>query len=47
MRDLEAGLGEVRVIEGSLKVMRSYALVSLNFLKKLKKIGGQAPNGTK
>lgn len=47
MKELESCLGEVREISGFLKVMRSYALVSLNFFKKLKKIGGQAPNGTK
>ncbi|GBP37476.1 Insulin-like receptor [Eumeta japonica] len=47
MSELESCLGEVRVIDGALKVTRSYALVSLGFFKKLRKIGGQTPNGTK
>ncbi|XP_013134628.1 PREDICTED: insulin-like receptor [Papilio polytes] len=37
---LESSLGEIREIDGSLKVVRSYPLVSLMFLKKLRRIGG-------
>ncbi|KAG6450517.1 hypothetical protein O3G_MSEX006612 [Manduca sexta] len=37
---LESALGEIKEIEGSLQVTRSYPLVSLMFLKKLEKIIG-------
>ncbi|CAH2050646.1 unnamed protein product, partial [Iphiclides podalirius] len=40
MAVLEASLGEVREITGSLKVTRAYPLVSLMFLKNLRRIGG-------
>ncbi|CAG4978004.1 unnamed protein product [Parnassius apollo] len=40
MAILEASLGEIREIDGSLKITRSYPLVSLMFLKNLRRIGG-------
>lgn len=45
MEELEENLGEIREIEGFLKVVRSHSLVSLSFLKKLRKIGGRDNNG--
>ncbi|XP_068626888.1 insulin receptor-like isoform X2 [Battus philenor] len=42
MAILEASLGEIREIDGSLKITRSYPLVSLMFLKNLRRIGGLA-----
>lgn len=41
VRELEEGLGAIQEITGSLKVARSYPLVSLNFLKSLKVIRGE------
>ncbi|XP_046978161.1 insulin receptor-like [Vanessa cardui] len=40
MAVLEAALGAIREIDGSLRVIRSYPLVSLMFLKSLRRIGG-------
>ncbi|XP_045769194.1 insulin receptor-like isoform X2 [Maniola jurtina] len=41
MAVLEQSLGEVREISGSLRVVRSYPLVSLMFLRSLRTIGGR------
>ncbi|XP_050666756.1 insulin-like receptor [Leptidea sinapis] len=41
MSVLENALGEIREIEGALRVVRSYPLVSLMFLKSLQRIGGR------
>ncbi|XP_038207553.1 insulin-like growth factor 1 receptor isoform X1 [Zerene cesonia] len=43
MTVLESTLGEIREITGALRVIRSYPLVSLMFLKNLQRIGG-GPN---
>lgn len=39
--ELEANLGQLEEITGYLKVRRSYALVSLSFLRKLRVIRGE------
>lgn len=40
MRELEKSLSAIEEIDGYLKVVRSFPLVSLNFLKNLKVIHG-------
>ncbi|XP_049874642.1 insulin-like peptide receptor isoform X2 [Pectinophora gossypiella] len=45
MAVLEAALGEIRVINGGLKVKRSTPLVSLMFLKKLERIAANDKKG--
>lgn len=45
VKELEEGLGLITDITGSLKVVRSYPLISLNFLKSLKRIHGKDFNG--
>lgn len=41
IKELEQSLSDIEEIEGALKVMRSYPLISLNFFKKLKVIHGR------
>ncbi|CAG9135656.1 unnamed protein product [Plutella xylostella] len=46
MAELETFLGEIREIEGYLKVIRSHSLVSLSFLKSLRRIVGKDTDNT-
>ena len=41
---LEERLGSIQVVTGMLKVLRSYPLLSLSFLKSLRSIEGIKPN---
>lgn len=41
IKELEESLSDIEEIEGALKVIRSYPLVSLSFFKKLKVIHGR------
>ena len=41
---LEERLGSIQVVTGMLKVLRSYPLLSLSFLKSLRRIDGIKPN---
>lgn len=40
VKDLEKSMGMIEEIGGYLKIVRSFPLVSLNFLKNLKRIRG-------
>lgn len=40
VKDLEKNMGMIEEIGGYLKIVRSFPLVSLNFLKNLKRIRG-------
>lgn len=42
VKELEENLAMIQEINGYLKIVRSYPLVSLNFLKSLKKIRGSS-----
>jgi len=39
--ELEENLGAIEEVTGYIKIVRSYALLSLRFLKSLKVIGGE------
>jgi len=39
--ELEENLGSIEEVTGYIKIVRSYALLSLRFLKSLKVIGGE------
>lgn len=41
MKELEENLNMLEEIEGYLKIVRSFPLISLNFLRKLKVIHGK------
>lgn len=41
MKELEENLNMIEVIDGYLKIARSFPLVSLNFLKRLREISGK------
>lgn len=41
---LEERLGSIQVVTGTLKVLRSYPLLSLSFLKSLRRLEGIRPN---
>lgn len=41
VKELEKQLSTIEEIKGTLKVIRSYPLKSLNFLKNLNRIGGE------
>lgn len=43
MKELETALSDVEEIEGSLKIVRSFPIVSLSFFRKLNRIRGNRP----
>jgi insulin receptor len=47
VKELEENLGMLEEIEGYLKIVRSFPLVSLNFLRRLKFIHGKKLDSNK
>nr|XP_031833558.1 insulin-like receptor [Nomia melanderi] len=47
VKELEDNLSTIEEINGYLKIVRSFPLISLNFLKKLRLIGGNVDESTK
>lgn len=45
INELEKSLSDIEEISGYLKIVRSYPIVSLSFLKKLRKVHGEALEG--
>lgn len=43
MKELETALSDVEEIDGSLKIVRSFPIVSLSFFRNLKRIRGNRP----
>ena len=46
-KELEENLGQIQVVTGAVKIVRSEAIISLNFLRNLTVIQGQSLNNNR